>query len=309
MYRYIIKRLLMMLLVLAGVSFMIYFIMDLAPGDLATSVLGEDAPEEALEAFREENGLNKPVIVRYAKYMWNLFHGDLGFSYRFNMDVMTLYLQRLPNTLRLAFTAIVFSTIISIPLGVYSALRRGTLADNVVTVISMFGLASPNFWVGLMLIILFSLRLGWFNSGGMESLKDIVLPAVTVGVDHMASYVRTTRSSMIDVLSQDYLQLARAKGAKERTVIWNHALRNALIPIVTVTGMLFSSALGGAVITETVFSWPGVGRLVIESIRAQEVEVVTGVIILTSMLTSIVLLAVDILYAYIDPRIKAQYKK
>jgi peptide/nickel transport system permease protein len=299
----------MMLFVLVGVSFMIYFIMDMAPGDLAVSVLGDAASDEEYEAFRKEHELDKPVMYRYGKYMFGLLQGDLGYSYAFKMDVMELYSQRLPNTLLLTFSATIVATLLSIPIGIFAALRRGTLVDNVVSTISIFGLAAPNFWVGLMLIILFALKLGWFNSGGFNGVEDLILPAVTIGTGHMAQYARTTRSSMIDVLSQDYLLLARAKGVKERDVILKHALRNALIPIITVTGMMFCGSLGGSVITESVFSWPGVGRLVIDAIKSQDVEVVTGCIIMTSMLTSCILLLVDILYAFVDPRIKAQYKK
>lgn len=298
-----------MLLVLLGVSFLVYFIMDLAPGDLAISALGEGATEEEYEAFRKANYLDKPVIYRYVRYMTRLLQGDLGYSHHYKMDVMTLYTQRLPTTLLLAFSSMIVGTILSIPLGVYAALRQGSLQDNAVSALAMFGIATPNFWVGLMLIILFALNLGWFNSGGFESWKDLVLPACTIGVDHMASLVRTTRSGMIDVLRQDYLMLARAKGLKERKVITKHALKNALIPIVTIMGLQVSRSLGGSVVTETVFAWPGVGRLVVEAIKSQDVEVVTGCIIVTSMLASCILLVVDILYAFIDPRIKAQYKK
>ena len=309
MQRYIAKRLFMLLFVVIGVSFMIYFIMDLAPGDLASSILGDDASPEEYEALREELGLNKPVIVRYLKYMWDLLHGDMGYSYKYKMPVMDLYLQRLPATMLLALSSTIVATFLSIPTGIYAALKRGTIQDNVVSAFSVFGLAAPNFWVGLMLIIAFALNLGWFNSSGFESLKDVVLPAITVGTGHMALVTRTTRSSMIDVLRQDYLMLARAKGVKEKQVITKHALRNALIPIITVTGLQFSGSLAGSTVTETVFSWPGVGRLVINAIKAQEVEVVTGCIIMLSIITSCILLFVDILYAFVDPRIKAQYSK
>ncbi len=309
MHRYIAKRLLMLIFVVIGVSFMIYFIMDLAPGDLATSILGDDASEEEYLALKKELGLDRPVVVRYLNYMWDLLHGDLGYSYKYKMPVMDLYMQRLPATMLLALSSTIVATFLSIPIGVYAALKRGTIEDNVVSAFSVFGLAAPNFWVGLMLIIAFALNLGWFNSSGFESLKDVVLPAITVGTGHMALVTRTTRSSMIDVLRQDYLMLARAKGVKERVVITRHALRNALIPIITVTGIQFSGSLAGSTVTETVFSWPGVGRLVINAIKAQEVEVVTGCIIMLSIITSCILLAVDILYAFVDPRIKAQYSK
>jgi len=309
MHRYIAKRLFLLIFVVIGVSFMIYFIMDLAPGDLASSILGDGASEEEYAALRKELGVDRPVVVRYLNYMWDLLHGDLGYSQTYKMDVMELYMQRLPATMLLALSATIVATVLSIPIGVYAALKRGTIEDNIVSAISVFGLAAPNFWVGLMLIIMFALNLGLFNSSGFESWKDVILPAITVGTGHMALVTRTTRSSMIDVLKQDYLMLARAKGVKERKVITKHALKNALIPIITVTGIQFTGSLGGSTITETVFTWPGVGRLVINAIKAQDVEVVTGSIIMTAMITSCILLVVDILYAFVDPRIKAQYSK
>ena len=309
MYKYIIKRLLLLIVVMVGVSFMIYFIMDLAPGDIAYTVLGEDASPEEYQAFREEHGLNKPLIVRYFRYMWDLLHGDMGYSYKYKTDVFPLYMRRLPATVLLATSATVFATLLSIPLGVYAALKQGSIRDNAVSALSMVGLAAPNFWVGLMLILAFALKLGWFNSQGFNSWKDVVLPAITVGTAHMAAVTRTTRSSMVDVLRQDYLMLARSKGVAEKKVIKRHALRNALIPIITITGIQMAGSLGGSVITESVFAWPGVGRLTIDAIKSQDVELVTGCIIMTAMISSAVQLLVDLLYAFVDPRIKAQYSK
>ena len=309
MFRYVVKRLLLLLLVIVGVSFMIYFIMDLAPGDPVRNILGEFATEEEYQQLKVELGYDKPMLVRYARYMWNMLHGDLGYSFRYKMDVFDMYMQRIPATIVLALTATAVSTIISMVLGVIAALRRGSLLDNTISAVAVVGLAAPIFWVGLMLIILFALNLGWFHSGGFESPKDIVLPATCLGFNFCALMTRTTRSSMIDVLSQDYLLLARAKGVSERKVITKHALKNALIPIITVGGIKFSAALGGSVVTESVFAWPGVGRFVVDAIKKQDVEVVTGFIILTAIFSSLVLLAVDILYAFVDPRIKSQYSK
>ena len=309
MLRYIAKRLFQMIFVLMGVSFMIYFIMDMAPGDLATTILGDEAPIEEIEALREELGLNKPVIVRYARYMWKLLNGDMGFSYKYNKTVWELYSSKMPLTIRLGMSATIFAVVTSIPLGIAAALNRGTLVDNSLSAISILGMATPNFWVGLMLIILFSLRLGWFNSGGYESWKDIILPMITAGTSSMALATRTTRSSMIDVMRQDYLMLARAKGLKESKVTNKHALKNAMIPILTVIGMNFSSGLAGATITETVFNLQGVGRLVVDAVKSQDVETACGCIIMVSMFSSMILLLIDILYAFVDPRIKAKYSK
>lgn len=282
--------------------------MDHAPGDLVVNILGEEATEEEYQAKREELGLNDSVIIRYGRYMWKLLHGDLGYSYKYNMDVWSLYSQRVGATFLLAFCATIVSLLFSIPLGIYTALRQGSIQDNVASAFSMIGLAAPNFWVGLMLILFFSLRLGWFHSGGFNSLVDVILPAITVGTGHIAMDTRTTRSSMIDVIRQDYLMLARAKGCKENKVITKHALKNALIPIITAAGIQFTTSLGGSVVTETVFSWPGIGKLVIDAVKSQDVETVTGAIIMTSIIVSVILLIIDIIYAFVDPRIKARYK-
>lgn len=309
MYRYVLKRFLLLFVVIIGVSLLIFAIMDLAPGDIVLTIIGEDGTQEDYERTRLELGLDKPLLVRYAKYMLGILKGDLGYSYKYRTPVWNLYMQRLPKTLILAFSATVVSMAFSIPLGIYTALRQGSWQDNVASAFSMIGLAAPNFWVGLMLILLFSLHLGWFNSGGFQSWKDVILPALTVGTGHIAMDTRTTRSSMIDVIRQDYLMLARAKGVKENKVITKHALKNALIPIITASGIQFTTSLGGSVITESVFSWPGIGRLVVDAIKSQDIETVTGTIIMTSIIASIILLIIDLLYAFIDPRIKAQYSK
>ena len=309
MHRYILKRVAMLIIVMLGVSFMIFFTMDLAPGDQANLILGEGATDEEVEALREELGLNDPVLVRYGRYMKNFLKGDLGYSYKYKQDVWPMYMKRLKASVALAVATIIVSHLISIPLGIYAALKQGTIQDNLASALAIFGLAAPNFWVGLMLIILFALKLGWFHSGGLETWKDLVLPAITVGTGHTALLTRTTRSSMIDVLRQDYLMLARAKGVSEKKVIRKHALKNALIPIITVSGMQFSALMGGAVLTESVFSIAGIGTLVVGAIKSQDVETVTGSLIMTSLLISVILLMVDILYAYVDPRIKAQYSK
>ena len=308
MYKYIIKRVLQLFLVVIGVSLFIFVIMNFAPGDLVNSIVGEEASAEEREAVRESLGLNDPLIVRYGRYMWNLLHGDLGYSYKYKMPVWTLYSQRVGATFLLAFSATVVSLMFSIPLGIYAALHQGSIQDNVVSAFSMVGLAAPNFWVGLMLILVFSLHLGWFHSGGFNSFADVILPAITVGTGHIAMDTRTTRSSMIDVIRQDYLMLARAKGCKESKVITKHALKNALIPIVTAAGIQFTTSLGGSTVTESVFSWPGVGKLVIDAVKSKDVDTVTGSIIMTSIIASFILLLIDILYAFLDPRIKARYK-
>lgn len=254
-------------------------------------------------------GLNGSLIERYFRYIGKLLRGNLGTSYISQMDVMKLYLQRLPNTLRLASLAMVVAILMSVPLGIIAAVNQNSWKDTIAMILALVGLSMPNFWLGLLLMLLFSLKLGWFPSGGSEGALSVVLPAVTVGVGLAALLTRTTRSSMLDVLRQDYLRTARAKGVSERKVVMHHALRNALIPIITIFGVQFSNVLGGSVLAETVFAWPGVGRLVVDAIDQRDIPTVTGALIMTTMLVTIVNLLVDIVYAYVDPRIKAQYTK
>lgn len=308
MHKYILKRLLMLIPVVIGVSFLVFFIMSLAPGDTARTILGEDAPIEAVEALNEELGLNDPVLVRYARYMGDLLRGDLGNSYKSGRPVFNEIIARFPDTLKLAFWGMVFAITLSIPIGIISATRQYSLMDSVSMVFALLGVATPNFWLGLMLIIGFSLHLNWFPSGGSAGWQSLVLPVITLGTGCMANITRTTRSSMLEVVRQDYIRTARAKGVGHKVVIYKHALKNALIPVVTVIGLQFGSLLGGAVLTETVFSWPGVGTYLINSIKAKDTPAVLGCVIIFSICFSIVNLCVDILYAFIDPRIKSKYK-
>ena len=307
MYRYVIKRLLLMIPVIIGVSFLVFFIMDMAPGDAVDVSAPEGATAEDLEAIRHDLGLDKPVVVRYIDYMAGMLHGDLGVSYISKTDVFQTYVEKLPATIKLSFASILISVILSVPLGIYSATRQGTIQDNISMAFAMIGLAMPHFWLGLLLIIVFSLKLQWFPSGGDQTLSSIVLPAITIGTGLMATLTRTTRSSMLDVLKQEYLRTARAKGIPEKVVVMSHALRNALIPIITIIGTQLAGVLGGSVLTETVFAWPGVGRLIVDSLNMRDTPLVTGSIIMTTILLSFVLLLVDLLYAAVDPRIKAQY--
>jgi peptide/nickel transport system permease protein len=254
-------------------------------------------------------GLKGTLLERYFRYIVKMFQGDLGTSYISKQSVMKIYMQRLPNTLKLASLTMIVSVGMAIPLGIYAAVNQNSFKDTISMVISLIGLSMPNFWLGLLLIIFFSLELGWFPTGGNEEFKSIILPAVTIGAGLAALMTRTTRSSMLDVLRQDYLRTARAKGVSEGKVINKHALRNALIPIITIFGVQFSNVLGGSVLAETVFAWPGVGRLVVDAIDQRDIPTVTGALVMTTMLVTLVNLLVDIVYAYVDPRIKAQYTK
>lgn len=309
MHKYVIKRLLMLIPVILGVSFLVFFIMSLSPGDPARTILGENAPQESVDALREELGLNDPVIVQYVNYMKDLLHGDLGESYKSGRPVFGEIVARFPATLKLAFWGMVFAVVLSIPIGIISATKQYSITDSVSMVFALLGVATPNFWLGLMLIIGFSLKLRWFPSGGMEAgWRSLILPVITLGTGCMANITRTTRSSMLEVIRQDYIRTAKAKGVSRNKVINKHALKNALIPVVTVIGLQFGSLLGGAVLTEAVFSWPGVGTFLVSSIKAKDTPAVLGCVIVFSICFSIVNLCVDLLYAYIDPRIKSKYK-
>lgn len=309
MGRYIRKRILMLIPVIIGVSFLIYFIMDLAPGDVISQLAPDNATTEQIEMLRHQYGYDRSVFYRYMMYMAGLVKGDLGTSYLTGKPVWEMFIQRLPATLMLSLGAIIVSMIISIPLGVFSAIHNGSLGDNAAMVVALLGLSMPNFWLGLLLIIAFSLQLGLVPSGGMDGIRSVILPAITIGTGYTAIMTRTTRSSMLDVIRQDYLRTARAKGVPEKVVIRKHALKNALIPIITVIGTQMAACIGGSVLTETVFAWPGVGRLIIDSVNQRDVPAVTGSIIMTTILISILLLVIDLLYAFVDPRIKAQYAK
>ena len=309
MVRYVFKRLLMLIPITIITSFLVFFIINLAPGDVVGQLTGSEATAEEIAALREELDLDKPIVVRYAKYFAGLLRGDLGTSQITGKGVYESYMEKLPATLELALASIAVSIVISIPLGISSAVHRGSVRDNVGMVAALLGLSMPNFWLGLLLIIVFALNLGWLPSGGSGGLEHLILPAITVGTGLTAMLTRTTRSSMLDVIRQDYLRTARAKGVPERLVIRKHALKNALIPIITVIGTQLGTCLGGAILTETVFAWPGVGRLILDAVNSRDTTLVTGCIILKTITISVILLAVDLLYAAVDPRIKAQYAK
>ena len=309
MSRYVLKRLVMLIPVLIGVTFLVYFIISLSPGDTAAMLAGEDADAATIEALRHELGLDQPVIVQYARYMLNLLQGDMGNSYKTGRPVTNMIVSCFPNTAKLAFWSILVAVGIALPIGIISATKQYSMFDNVGMVVALIGVATPNFWLGLMMIILFSLNLGWLPSGGNKGWSSYIMPAITLGTGDAALITRMTRSSMLEVIRADYIRTARAKGVPENKVVYQHALRNALIPVVTAIGLQFGSLLGGATLTETVFAWPGIGRSTVDSIKTKDTTQVLGNIVVLTITFSCVNLLVDILYAFIDPRIKAQYKK
>ena len=309
MLKYIGKRLLMLIPVILVTSFLIFWAMSLTGGDPARQIAGDRATEAEVEAIREEMGLNDPFLVRYGNYMKGMLTGDMGKSYVTNKDVFRTFMEKLPNTLMLGGAAVLIAIIVSLPLGIYTAIHQNTWKDTAGMVFALFGTSMPNFWLGLMLIILFSLKLHWLPSGGKNGFASLILPALTVGFGLAALITRTTRSSMLDVIRQDYMTTARAKGCSEKRVIFRHGLKNALIPIITAIGLQMSLVITGSVLAETVFSWPGIGRLVYDSISKRDTPMVTGSIIMCSVLMFIINLIVDLIYAFFDPRIKAQYSK
>ncbi len=312
MYRFVLKRLLMMIPVLIGVTFVVFFILALTPGDPAKMILGEQATQESIQALHDEMGLDDPVIVRYVRYMGGVLRGDWGKSYKNNLDVAQQVLSRFPNTMALAVAAMLVAVLIGVPIGIISARKQYTWIDNVVTTLGLVGVAMPIFWMGLLLVILFSLNLKWLPSSGMGEgfvplVRSLILPAITLGTSSAATILRMTRSSMLEVIRKDYIDTVRAKGLKESKVVTRHMLKNALVPIITVVGLQFGNLLGGAALTETIFSWPGLGRFMVDSIKSKDMPLVLGSVFFLAVVYSVVNLLVDILYAYVDPRIKSQY--
>ncbi|MBM7614614.1 nickel ABC transporter permease [Alkaliphilus hydrothermalis] len=308
MHKYILRRLLMLVPVMLGVTLIVFTMMHFTPGDPAKIMLGESAPEAEVIKLREELGLDDPFLVQFGRYVFNAVQGDIGRSYTTNRPVAIEIMERFPSTLKLAALGVLVSVSLGIPTGIISATRQYSLFDNIAMVAALLGVSMPNFWQGLMLILFFSVQLKWFPSSGFSTPSQMVLPALTLGTSSAAIITRMTRSSMLEVIRQDYIRTARAKGQAESIVINKHALNNALIPIITVIGLQFGYLLGGAVLTESIFSIPGVGRLMVESIKARNFPVVQGGVLFIAITFSFVNLLVDILYAFVDPRIKSQYK-
>lgn len=305
--KYILHRLLLLIPVIIGVSFLIFFIVNLTPGNPAEMIAGPEADTETIQRIEEDLGLNKNIFVRYGEYMINLLHGDLGTSYYSDDRVFDKYIERLPATLELSASFIVVAVLFSLPLGIIAAVKQYSIFDRISSIVAMVAVSMPNFWLGILLILLFSAKLGWLPSGGNQYWYSIILPALTIGWQMCALMTRMTRSSMLEVIRQDYINTARAKGLSEKTVVLKHALRNALIPIITSAGALFVDGMGGAVVTETIFSWPGVGRLMVDSISKRDLNMVIGCVIMTTVLVTIGNLVIDIIYAFVDPRIRSSY--
>ena len=304
MFQYTVKRLLSTIPVLLGISVMLFFMLRALPGDPAQVIAGDMATQKEVELIRHQLGLDRPTHIQYGHFLWRLMRLDLGNSIKTQNPVISEILPRLKNTAILAVTATLLACLLGIPAGIVAAVRPYTIWDILVTALALFGISMPAFWLGLMLIVMFSVKLHWLPVGGSGGIQFLVLPAVTLASLLVAAFARNTRSSMMETLSQDYITTARSKGLKEGAVIITHALRNALIPVVTVIGLQFGGLLGGTVLTETVFSWPGIGRLLVESILARDYPVIQGAILVFALLFILVNLIVDLLYALIDPRVR-----
>lgn len=309
MAKYILKRILILIPTIVGVSFIVFLLLYLSPGDAAYARAGANAPEEVVEALRQSMGLKDPFFVQYFRFLKGLItEFNLGTSYITGQPVSKMILSVFPNTLKLTGLALLICTFVGILFGVIGAINRGGIIDKILTVFGMIGLAMPIFWTGLILIIIFSVRLKVLPPSGFNSFKQMIMPAAALGFQSSAIIMRMTRSSMLEVLNQDYMNTALAKGLKESTIIFVHALKNAMLPVITVIGLQMGGLLGGSVLTETVFSIPGLGRLMVDSVKTRDYPLVLGGVIFIALSYSIISILVDIIYGFIDPKIKAEYK-
>ncbi|MDR3231458.1 MAG: ABC transporter permease [Synergistaceae bacterium] len=304
MYRYALWRLVSLVPVLVGVAFIVFTLLYITPGDPARMALGDLATDEMVWEFREKEGLNDPFLVQFGRYLCNaVTKGDIGRSYMTKSPVLTELAASFPDTFKISAFAIVIALVLGVPFGIVSAVKQYSIFDSITMLFAMIGMSMPVFWLGLLLILTFSVHLRWLPSSGLDSFRAMILPSVTLATQSLAIITRMTRSSMLEVIRQDYIRTARAKGQRESVVILRHALRNALIPIVTVAGVQFGILLGGAVLTESIFSIPGVGRLMVSSIKMRDYPVVQGGVLFIAFAATFVNLLVDLLYVHIDPRI------
>ncbi|MER7993000.1 MULTISPECIES: ABC transporter permease [Micromonospora] len=311
MARFVLRRALQSAVVLVGVTLVVFLLLQLVPGDPVRVALGTRFDQETYDALRERAGLDQPLPVQYASYLGHALTGDLGVSFRTGQPVSQIVLERLPATLSLAVTAVLFALLVAFPLGIVAAVRSGSAVDHAARVFSQFGVSVPDFWMGIMGILLFAGVLGWLPPSGYVALTEdpgrwathVALPAVTVGLVTASILTRFIRSSVLEVLSADYVRTAEAKGLRNRVVIVRHVLRNALIPVVTVVAVQLASLLGGVIVIEVLFAWPGIGRLTFDAVQARDYPVLQGAVLLVAALFLLVNLLVDILYARLDPRI------
>lgn len=303
MFIFIIRRLLQMIPVLLGVVLVVFLIMQMVPGDPAVLLAGESATEEQVQEIRKQHGLDRPIMVQYVSYIGDIVTGDFGTSIRSNRPVLDEILVRLPVTMELAFWSILVTVFLGLLAGIISATRQYSFSDISLMIVALLGVSLPNFWLGLMLILSFSVKIQIFPVAGWGTFMHVILPAITLGTGGAAIVARMTRSSMLDVIGQDYIRTAKAKGVKEQVIVYKHALKNAMIPVITVVGLQFGALLGGTVLTETVFAINGLGRLIIDAIRMRDMPVVQGSILFVSFIFVFVNMLVDISYRLFNKRI------
>ena len=304
MTRYLIRRLLLTIPVMLGVATLVFALIHLVPGDPAQAMLGDGAPYEEVLKLRHSLGLDKPLLTQYRSFLVGIGHGDLGTSFRYNVPVTAQIREKFPNTATLALAAMRFAILFAIPLGILAAVFRGTAIDHIAMTISLAGISMPNFWLGPLLAILFAVRLGWLPVSGIGGISHLILPAVTLGAALSAILARMTRASVLEELRELYVLAARARGLSGARAVLRHAFRNSLIPIVTIIGLQFGAVLTGTIITETIFAWPGIGRLLIQAINFRDYPLVQGCILFISVTYVTMNLLTDLTYGFLDPRIR-----
>lgn len=304
MLKYIIKKIIFTCIVLIGAATCAFLLLHAIPGDTAEALAGPQATVEDVDNLRRAMELDQPLGKQYVNYMGNLLHGDLGYSYRTNKPVMEILKSAWPATLQLAVCSMIVAVLLGVPIGIFAAIHRGKPGDTIAMVAAFLGVSMPSFWLALLLIIEFSVNHNWFPFYGREGISSFVLPSLTLGLGVAANIARLTRTSMLEVLGQDYIRTAKGKGVKSGKIIWVHALRNAAVPVVTIIGLQFGVLLGGQVVTETVFSWPGIGRMIVDALNTRDLQIVQGGILILAATFTIINLITDLVYALLDPRIR-----
>ncbi len=304
MLKYIIKKIIFTCIVLVGAATCAFLLLHAIPGDTAEALAGPQATVEDVDNLRRAMELDQPLGKQYISYMGNLLHGDLGYSYRTNKPVMDILKSAWPATLQLAVCSMIVAVLLGVPIGIFAAIHRGKAGDTIAMIAAFLGVSMPSFWLALLLIIEFSVNHNWFPFYGREGISSFVLPSLTLGREWSANIARLTRTSMLEVLGQDYIRTAKGKGVKSGKIIWVHALRNAAVPVVTIIGLQFGVLLGGQVVTETVFSWPGIGRMIVDALNTRDLQIVQGGILILAATFTIINLITDLVYALLDPRIR-----
>lgn len=304
MLKYIIKKIIFTCIVLVGAATCAFLLLHAIPGDTAEALAGPQATVEDVDNLRRAMELDQPLGKQYISYMGNLLHGDLGYSYRTNKPVMDILKSAWPATLQLAVCSMIVAVLLGVPIGIFAAIHRGKAGDTIAMIAAFLGVSMPSFWLALLLIIEFSVNHNWFPFYGREGISSFVLPSLTLGLGVAANIARLTRTSMLEVLGQDYIRTAKGKGVKSGKIIWVHALRNAAVPVVTIIGLQFGVLLGGQVVTETVFSWPGIGRMIVDALNTRDLQIVQGGILILAATFTIINLITDLVYALLDPWIR-----